>query len=61
MDSALRQHVRHALWVYDYAGQNGQWNVTASNERSYQLKAVAEANRRVTERAGQNGVKREGR
>jgi hypothetical protein len=47
--------------VYDYAGQNGQWNVTASNERSYQLKAVAEANRRVRERAGQNGVKREGR
>jgi len=36
-----------ALWVYDYAGQNGQWNVTASNERSYQLKAVAEANRRL--------------
>ncbi|MCY2952147.1 MAG: hypothetical protein NTU53_09245 [Planctomycetota bacterium] len=50
-----------ALWVYDYAGQNGQWNVTVSNERSYQLKAVSEANRRVRERAGQNGVKREGR
>ena len=36
-----------ALWVYDFAAQNGQWNVTATNERSYQLKAVAVANRRV--------------
>ena len=39
-----------ALWVYDYAGQDGEWNVTATNDRAYQLKAVSEANVRI--RAG---------
>jgi len=35
-----------ALWVFDYKGQS-QWNVRADNNRSYQLKAIAEANRRI--------------
>jgi hypothetical protein len=36
-----------ALWVYDYAGQDSEWNVTATNARAYQLEAVSEANRRM--------------
>jgi len=35
-----------ALWVYDFARQR-DWSVTASNARSYQLRAVAAANRRL--------------
>ena len=35
-----------ALWVFDYKGQP-QWSVRADNARSYQLKAIAEANRRI--------------
>ena len=35
-----------ALWVFDYRGQT-DWNVTADNGRSYQLRAIAEANRRA--------------
>jgi hypothetical protein len=35
-----------ALWVFDYRGQ-GEWNVTAANDRAWQLEAVAEANRRL--------------
>jgi len=37
-----------ALWVYDYRAQDNKWNVTASNPRSYQLRAIAEANRRIS-------------
>ncbi len=36
-----------ALWVFDFAGQDGTWNVTAANSRSYQLDAIAEANQRI--------------
>jgi hypothetical protein len=36
-----------ALWVYDFKGQDGSWNVTATNERAYQLRAIAEANARL--------------
>ena len=36
-----------ALWVYDYAGQDGEWNVTVTSDRAYQLEAVAEANARL--------------
>jgi hypothetical protein len=36
-----------ALWVYDFRGQAESWNVTATNARSYQLRAIAEANRRL--------------
>jgi len=35
-----------ALWVYDLAMQSG-YTVTGSNERAYQLKALAEANERL--------------
>jgi hypothetical protein len=30
-----------ALWVYDFKGQNGTWNVTPTNDRAYQLRAIA--------------------
>lgn len=35
-----------ALWVYDFARQE-EWNVTATNDRAYQLKVISEANRRM--------------
>jgi hypothetical protein len=35
-----------ALWVFDY-GHQADRNVTADNSRSYQLQAIAEANRRL--------------
>ncbi len=38
-----------ALWVYDYQDQDTSWNVTADNERSYQLEAIAKVNRRLQE------------
>jgi hypothetical protein len=34
-----------ALWVYDFAGQDDTWNVTATNARAWQLEAIARANR----------------
>lgn len=36
-----------ALWVYDFAGQDGTWNVTPDNGRQYQLEAIAQANQRL--------------
>ncbi len=39
-----------ALWVYDFAGQDKDWNVTAKNARSWQLTAIAEANQRLKAR-----------
>lgn len=36
-----------ALWVFDFAHQDREWNVRADNERAYQLDAVAEANRQL--------------
>jgi len=36
-----------ALWVYDHGDQDGSWNVTNDNLRSYQLKAISEANRKL--------------
>ena len=37
-----------ALWVYDF-GRQTDYSVTGSNARSYQLKAIAEANKRIQE------------
>lgn len=37
-----------ALWVFDYGPQDKDWNVTATNDRAYQLKAIAEANRKIS-------------
>jgi hypothetical protein len=34
------------LWVFDYR-QQPSWNVTADNDRGYQLKAISEANQRI--------------
>lgn len=39
-----------ALWVYDFAHQDKEWNVRTDNERAYQLEAIAEANRRLKAR-----------
>jgi outer membrane biogenesis lipoprotein LolB len=39
-----------ALWVFDLPSQNADYNITADNERSYQLREVAEANARVQSR-----------
>ncbi|HUT34294.1 MAG TPA: cellulase family glycosylhydrolase [Planctomycetota bacterium] len=36
-----------ALWVYDFAGQAKDWNVTPRNARAWQLAAIAEANQRL--------------
>jgi len=36
-----------ALWVFDFSGQDRDWNVTPSNARAGQLRAVAEANGRI--------------
>jgi len=33
-----------ALWVFDYDPQEGTWNVSPTNSRSYQLDAVSQAN-----------------
>ncbi|HPD15439.1 MAG TPA: cellulase family glycosylhydrolase [Planctomycetota bacterium] len=39
-----------ALWVYDFRGQDKDWNVTATNARAWQLDAIAEANQRIKAR-----------
>jgi len=33
-----------ALWVYEFENQDAVWNVTSTNNRSYQLDAVSNAN-----------------
>jgi DNA-binding LacI/PurR family transcriptional regulator len=40
-----RQVPLAALWVYDFKGQDGEWNATFTNARRDQLEAVAAANR----------------
>ncbi len=41
-----------ALWVYDHNDQDKSWNVTATNERAWQLQAVAKANERIRAEEG---------
>jgi ribosomal protein S4E len=36
-----------ALWVFELPSQNADYNITADNERFYQLSEVAAANARV--------------
>jgi hypothetical protein len=36
-----------AVWVFDHAGQNKDWNITFDNKRSYMLKRIAQANQRM--------------
>jgi hypothetical protein len=36
-----------ALWVFDLPSQNADYNITADNARSYQLRDIAAANARV--------------
>ena len=38
-----------ALWVYDHAGQDRRWNITAQNGRAWMLGAIRAANRRLQE------------
>jgi len=38
-----------ALWVFDF-GHQDDWSVSADNDRSWQLRAVAQANRRIGQR-----------
>ena len=33
-----------ALWVYDFPGQDKNWNVTFENDRSFMLEMVGKAN-----------------
>ena len=37
-----------ALWVFDFNGQAKDWNVTATNDRSWQIDAIQQANERMT-------------
>jgi hypothetical protein len=42
------QHVPlSALWVFDFNGQAKDWNVTATNDRKWQLEAIQQANERM--------------
>lgn len=36
-----------AVWVFDFPGQDGTWNITFENERALMLSLVAQANRRM--------------
>ena len=36
-----------AVWVFDHAGQNKDWNITFDNSRSYMLKRITQANQRM--------------
>ncbi|MDQ2798347.1 MAG: hypothetical protein M3Y13_01740, partial [Armatimonadota bacterium] len=36
-----------ALWVYEFRSQDADFNVTATNGRAYQLRAIAEADARL--------------
>ena len=49
-----------AVWVFDHAGQNKDWNITFDNKRSYMLKLIAEANQRMRATLkGQHGKAKE--
>ena len=39
-----------ALWVFDFASQAKDWNVTATNDRAWQLDAIQQANERMRTR-----------
>jgi len=36
-----------AFWVFDHPRQNADWNVTSTNDRSYMLQLIADANQRL--------------
>ncbi|MGO9108700.1 MAG: cellulase family glycosylhydrolase [Thermoguttaceae bacterium] len=36
-----------AFWVYDFAGQDKEWNITFENQRSHLLQLVIQANQRI--------------
>lgn len=39
-----------ALWVFDFAAQDKEWNVNATNDRNWQLDAIQQANERMRKR-----------
>ena len=39
-----------ALWVFDFDGQAKDWNVNSTNDRSWQLDAIQQANERMKQR-----------
>lgn len=41
-----------ALWVFDFAGQAGEWSVEVGNERAWQLQEVIAFNRRLAGGSG---------
>jgi hypothetical protein len=38
-----------AVWVYNFPLQDEEWNITATNERSYMLELAGQANRRLAQ------------
>lgn len=38
-----------AAWVYQYAPQEGEWNITSGNNRSYMLEMIQKANLRLNQ------------
>ena len=43
-----------ALWVFNRPRDEGSWNVTDSNARSYQLEAIADMDQRIRDELGDN-------
>jgi hypothetical protein len=41
-----------ALWVFDFAPQDAEWNVNAANVRSYQLEQISKLNERIRTELG---------
>jgi hypothetical protein len=41
-----------AFWVYDFAGQDKEWNITFDNRRSHLLHLVIQANQRIHKTLG---------
>lgn len=38
-----------AVWVYDFSEQAGTWNITVHNDRGYQLRAISDLNKRMSQ------------
>jgi len=49
-----------ALWVFDLPSQDADYNITDDNERSYQLREVAEANARLQKGSAANRRQQQG-
>jgi hypothetical protein len=48
LDAIVAHHVPlSAVWVYNFPGQEKDWNITADNDRSWMLELISQANRRL--------------